>query len=97
MNILHFQDVFMHIHTTNKANTLNTNLLLITTTITSTKLNLITHSITNIIFLVLTSPISTHLLTRTSIITKMKTYKQTRINKLKNKYTPTEQVLKNQD
>lgn len=94
LGVLRFQDVYVRMHAASKAGTLGAGLLLIAVAVASAELGLITRSIAGVVFLVLTTPVSTHLLARASVIAGVKTCKTTIVNKIDGKYTADGKILK---
>ncbi|NRA86219.1 MAG: monovalent cation/H(+) antiporter subunit G [Rhizobiales bacterium] len=93
LGVLRFQDVYVRMHAASKAGTLGAGLLLIAVAVASAELGLITRSLAGVVFLVLTTPVSAHLLARASIIAGVKTCNETEINLLEGKYDKKKQTL----
>lgn len=87
LGVLRFQDVFVRMHAASKAGTLGAGLLLIAVAVASAELGLITRSIAGVLFFILTTPVSAHLLARASVIAGVKTCKKTVINQIEGKYS----------
>ena len=97
LGVLRFQDVYVRMHAASKAGTLGAGLLLIAVAVASAELGLITRSVAGVIFLILTTPVSTHLLARASVIAGVKPCKETIINEIDGKYTEDGKILYSQD
>lgn len=93
LGALRFQDVYVRMHAASKAGTLGAGLLLLAVAIASAELGLITRSIAGVSFLVLTTPVSAHLLARASVIAGVKTCDETSINLIDGKYSDDGKVL----
>ncbi|MGL1922069.1 MAG: monovalent cation/H(+) antiporter subunit G [Hyphomicrobiales bacterium] len=97
LGVLRFQDVYVRMHAASKAGTLGAGLLLIAVAVASAEVGLITRSIAGVIFLILTTPVSAHLLARASVIAGVKTCKETEINLIDGKYSENGEVLDSQN
>ncbi|MBL1240751.1 MAG: Na+/H+ antiporter subunit G [OCS116 cluster bacterium] len=93
LGVLRFQDVYVRMHAASKAGTLGAGLLLLGVAVASAELGLITRSIAGVLFLILTTPVSAHLLARASVIAGVKTCDRTVINLIEGKYSKDGQTL----
>lgn len=94
LGVLRFQDVYVRMHAASKAGTLGAGLLLIAVAVASAELGLITRSVAGVVFLILTAPVSAHLLARASVIAGVKTCEATKVNLIEGKYSKDQQILK---
>lgn len=94
LGVLRFQDVYVRMHAASKAGTLGAGLLLVAIAVASAELGLITRAIAGVIFLILTTPVSAHLLARASVLAGVKTCNETMENNLDGKYNPKDRSLK---
>lgn len=97
LGVLRFQDLYVRMHAASKAGTLGAGLLLLAVAIASAELGLITRAIAGVAFLILTTPVSAHLLARASVIAGVDVCKETTINLIDGKYSEDGLVLKCQD
>lgn len=96
LGVLRFQDVYVRMHAASKAGTLGAGLLLLGVAVASAELGLITRSIAGVLFLILTTPVSAHLLARASVIAGVKTCDTTVINLIQGKYSEDGQTLESE-
>ncbi len=86
LGVLRFQDVYVRMHAASKAGTLGAGLLLFAVAVASAEIGLITRAVAGVLFLILTAPVSAHLLARASFLAGVKTCDATQINELTGKY-----------
>lgn len=86
VGLIRFPDVYGRMHAASKAGTLGAGLLLLAIALHSLELSVATRAVAGFIFLLLTAPISAHLLARASYFAGYKTWSGTRIDHLSGKY-----------
>ena len=84
--VLRLPDLYTRMHATSKAGTLGAGLLLLAIALASFDVGVITRSIAGVLFLILTAPVSAHLLARSAYFSGLKPWAGTRIDDLAGKY-----------
>lgn len=94
IGILRMPDTYLRISVTTKAVTLGIGLLLIAAAIYSYELSITAKILAIILFLLLTAPVSAHLVGRTTYFTGVKLWKGSVMDDMAGKYDKTTQELK---
>lgn len=79
VGLLRLRDVYMRMHAASKAGTLGSGLMLLSLAIYAQELGVLTRAIAGIIFLMLTAPLSAHLLARSAYLVGIRPVSQTKI------------------
>lgn len=94
VGIIRMPDFYSRISTTTKAATLGVGLILIATALHFSQLSITTRILAILLFLVLTAPVSAHLIVRASYIIGEKLWKKSMVDALKNMYSKNGEHLK---
>jgi multicomponent Na+:H+ antiporter subunit G len=93
LGLLRFPDVYSRMHAASKAGTLGAGLMLLAIAIHANDISIVTRAFAAIIFLLLTAPISAHLLARASYYMGYRPWTKTHIDELHNKYNKKDGIL----
>lgn len=77
IGLLRFPDLYTRMHAASKAGTLGSGVLLIALAVDSHQLDIITRAVAGFVFLLLTAPLSAHLLARAAYIIGQKPWGKT--------------------
>jgi len=80
VGLIRLQDVYIRMHAASKAGTLGSGVLLITLALYSGQFDVVTRALAGFVFLLLTAPVSAHLLARASYIAGYRPCAQTKID-----------------
>jgi len=94
IGIIRMPDTYLRLAVTTKAATLGIGLLLIAGAIHSNDLAITVKILAIILFILLTAPVSAHLIGRTSYLSNIKLWKNSVMDDLKDKYDPTTEELR---
>jgi multicomponent Na+:H+ antiporter subunit G len=97
IGLLRMPDAYLRISVTTKAATLGIGLLLLAATIHFQDFSITTRVFAIILFILLTAPISAHLIGRASYFSGVKLWKHSIMNDLEGKYDKVTQELKSED
>lgn len=88
IGVVRLPDVYTRMHAATKAGTLGAGLILIAGAFAAGEVGVVARAIACFIFLLLTAPVSGHLLGRAAYRTGVKLWDRTRIDELDGKYRP---------
>lgn len=94
VGMIRMPDTYLRISVTTKAATLGIGLLMIAGAIYSNDLSITAKVLAIILFILLTAPVSAHLIGRTSYFAGVKLWKNSVLDDLEGKYDPSTEVLK---
>lgn len=94
VGMVRMPDTYLRISVTTKAATLGIGLLLIAGAIYSNELAITAKILAIILFLLLTAPVSAHLIGRTSYFSGVKLWEKSVMDEMKGKYDPSSEELK---
>lgn len=94
VGMVRMPDTYLRISVTTKAATLGIGLLLIAGAIYSNELAITAKILAIILFLLLTAPVSAHLIGRTSYFSGVKLWKNSVLDEMEGKYDPSSEELK---
>lgn len=94
VGMIRMPDTYLRISVTTKAATLGIGLLLIAGAIYSKDISITAKVLAIILFILLTAPVSAHLIGRTSYFAGVKLWKNSVLDDLEGKYDPSTEVLK---
>jgi multicomponent Na+:H+ antiporter subunit G len=97
IGLLRMPDSYLRISVTTKAATLGIGLLLIAASIHFKDISITTRVMAIILFMLLTAPVSGHLLGRTSYLSGVKLWRDSVMDDMKGKYNKANQELKSED
>lgn len=84
--VLRLPDLYTRMHAASKAGTLGAGLLLLAIALASFDVGVVTRSIAGVLFLILTAPVSAHLLARSAYFSGLAPWSGTKIDDLAGKY-----------
>ena len=87
IGILRFPDIYSRSHSASKAGTLGSGLLLLSIAVFAMDFGVATRALAGFIFLLLTAPISAHLLVRAAYFVGHRPWPGTRTDHLRNRYS----------
>ena len=82
VGLVRFPDLYTRIHAASKAGTLGSGLILLALALESGELDVVTRALAGIVFLLLTAPVSAHLLARAAYLVGVRPWQQTRLDEL---------------
>lgn len=94
VGMIRMPDTYLRISVTTKAATLGIGLLLMAAAIHSYEIAIIAKVLVIILFILLTAPVSAHLIGRTSYFSGVKLWKDSIMDDLKGKYNPSTEFLR---
>ena len=80
VGLLRLKDVYMRMHAASKAGTLGSGLMLLGLAVFAVELDVVTRAVAGIVFFLLTTPVSTHLLARAAYLAGYKPCSETEID-----------------
>ncbi|PLX39039.1 MAG: Na+/H+ antiporter subunit G [Hyphomicrobiales bacterium] len=83
IGLLRLEDVYMRMHAASKAGTLGSGVMLLALALYAQELDVVSRAIAGVVFFLLTTPVSTHLLARAAYMVGYKPSENTRIDALK--------------
>ncbi|MEM1045207.1 MAG: monovalent cation/H(+) antiporter subunit G [Pseudomonadota bacterium] len=80
IGLIRLQDVYLRMHAASKAGTLGSGVMLIALAVYALETDVITRAVAGVVFLILTAPVSAHLLARASFMSGYKPCDETKID-----------------
>lgn len=82
IGLVRFPDLYTRIHAASKAGTLGSGLILLALAVESAQFDVVTRALAGVVFLLLTAPVSAHLLARAAYVVGVRPWAQTRLDEL---------------
>lgn len=82
IGLVRFPDLYTRIHAASKAGTLGSGLILVALALESEESEIITRALAGVVFLLLTAPVSAHLLARAAYVVGVRPWSETRLDEL---------------
>lgn len=82
IGLVRFPDLYTRIHAASKAGTLGSGLILLALALESAQFDVATRALAGVVFLLLTAPVSAHLLARAAYLVGVKPWSETRLDEL---------------
>jgi multicomponent Na+:H+ antiporter subunit G len=96
IGIVRMPDVFLRMSASTKAATLGVILIMLATVIHFNDLAVTARAVGVVVFIILTGPVSAHMIARAAYITGAKVWSGTRLDELQGRYNPETHVLSSQ-
>ncbi|MBB4303794.1 multicomponent Na+:H+ antiporter subunit G [Rhodobium orientis] len=80
IGLLRLRDIYMRMHAASKAGTLGSGLMMVGLAVYAAEIDVISRALAGVVFFLLTTPVSTHLLARAAYLVGHKPAEETRID-----------------